>query len=59
MQYFNTKWMVCVQLVMSQVVVPELAMLRFAVYEDGSKLLGQRVLPLPCIQAGMFCVWDH
>jgi phosphatidylinositol phospholipase C beta len=35
-----------------KVIAPDLAMLRFAVYDDNSKLLGQRVLPVPALQAG-------
>ncbi|KAK4469171.1 hypothetical protein MN116_006750, partial [Schistosoma mekongi] len=35
-----------------QVVLPDLAVLRFAVYEDTGKLIGQRVLPLDGLQAG-------
>ncbi|XP_062499194.1 1-phosphatidylinositol 4,5-bisphosphate phosphodiesterase beta-1-like [Corticium candelabrum] len=37
---------------MLQVVVPELAMLRFAVYDDGNRFVSQRVIPLTAIQAG-------
>ena len=35
-----------------QVVLPELAVLRFGVYEDNGKLLGQRILPFNDLQAG-------
>lgn len=35
-----------------KVVLPELAMLRFAVYSEKGKLLGQRILPLDGLQAG-------
>ncbi|VDM18540.1 unnamed protein product [Hydatigera taeniaeformis] len=35
-----------------QVVLPDLAVLRFAVYEDTGKLIGQRVLPLDGLQSG-------
>lgn len=35
-----------------QVVLPELAVLRIAVYEDTGKLIGQRILPLDGLQAG-------
>ncbi len=35
---------------LSQVVLPELAVLRFGVYEDNGKLLGQRILPFDCLQ---------
>ena len=35
-----------------QVVLPELAVLRIAVYEETSKLIGQRILPLDGLQAG-------
>lgn len=33
-------------------VLPDLAVLRFAVYEDTGKLIGQRVLPLDGLQSG-------
>jgi phosphatidylinositol phospholipase C beta len=36
----------------SQVVLPDLAVLRFGVYEENGKLLGQRILPLDGLQAG-------
>lgn len=32
--------------------LPDLAVLRFAVYEDTGKLIGQRVLPLDGLQSG-------
>jgi hypothetical protein len=35
-----------------QVVLPDLAVLRFGVYEENGKLLGQRILPLDGLQAG-------
>jgi hypothetical protein len=35
-----------------QVILPDLAVLRFAVYDENSKLLGQRILPLDGLQAG-------
>ena len=35
-----------------QVVLPELAVLRFAVYDDNNKMLGQRILPFEDLQAG-------
>ena len=35
-----------------KVVLPELAVLRFGVYEDNGKLLGQRILPFNDLQAG-------
>ncbi|XP_068085733.1 1-phosphatidylinositol 4,5-bisphosphate phosphodiesterase isoform X2 [Anabrus simplex] len=35
-----------------KVVLPDLAVLRFAVYEESGKLLGQRILPLDGLQAG-------
>ena len=37
---------------MLQVVLPELAVLRFAVYDDNGKMLGQRILPFEDLQAG-------
>ncbi|XP_062499193.1 1-phosphatidylinositol 4,5-bisphosphate phosphodiesterase beta-1-like [Corticium candelabrum] len=40
------------QWVFKKVVVPELVMLRFAVYDDGNRFLSQRVIPLTAIQAG-------
>ena len=36
----------------SQVVLPELAVLRVAVFEETGKLIGQRILPLDGLQAG-------
>nr|CAD7454173.1 unnamed protein product [Timema tahoe] len=35
-----------------KVVLPDLAVLRFGVYDDNSRLLGQRILPLDGLQAG-------
>ena len=35
-----------------QVVLPELAVLRFAVFDDNNKMLGQRILPFECLQSG-------
>ena len=35
-----------------QIVLPELAVLRFAVYDDNNELLGQRILPFEDLQAG-------
>ena len=35
-----------------RIICPEIGMLRFAVYDDHDKLLGQRVLPLESIQCG-------
>ncbi|XP_043519427.1 1-phosphatidylinositol 4,5-bisphosphate phosphodiesterase-like isoform X1 [Frieseomelitta varia] len=35
-----------------KVVLPDLAVLRFGVYEESGKLLGQRILPLDGLQAG-------
>lgn len=35
-----------------QVVLPELAVLRFAVFDDNNKMLGQRILPFEDLQAG-------
>ena len=32
--------------------MPELAVLRFAVYDDNNELLGQRILPFEDLQAG-------
>ena len=37
-----------------QVVLPDLAVLRIAVFEETGKLIGQRVLPLDGLQAGQF-----
>ncbi|KAG7258235.1 hypothetical protein CRUP_014302, partial [Coryphaenoides rupestris] len=34
------------------VILPDLAVLRFAVYDDSNKLIGQRILPLDGLQAG-------
>lgn len=38
--------------VFRKVVLPELAVLRFAVYDDNNKILGQRILPFEDLQAG-------
>ncbi|CAI9730662.1 1-phosphatidylinositol 4,5-bisphosphate phosphodiesterase beta-4-like isoform X1 [Octopus vulgaris] len=38
--------------VFRKVVLPDLAVLRIAVYEDTGKLIGQRILPLDGLQAG-------
>ena len=38
--------------VFRKVVLPELAVLRFAVYDDNGKMLGQRILPFEDLQAG-------
>uniref|UniRef100_A0AAZ3S818 Phosphoinositide phospholipase C n=1 Tax=Oncorhynchus tshawytscha TaxID=74940 RepID=A0AAZ3S818_ONCTS len=35
-----------------QVILPDLAVLRLAVYDDNNKLIGQRILPLEGLQAG-------
>ena len=37
-----------------QVVLPELALLRFAVVDDNDKLIAQRVVPLDGLQSGQF-----
>nr|XP_029508897.1 1-phosphatidylinositol 4,5-bisphosphate phosphodiesterase beta-4-like isoform X2 [Oncorhynchus nerka] len=37
---------------LSQVILPDLAVLRLAVYDDNNKLIGQRILPLEGLQAG-------
>ncbi|KAJ1359730.1 1-phosphatidylinositol 4,5-bisphosphate phosphodiesterase beta egl-8 [Parelaphostrongylus tenuis] len=41
-----------VPFVFRKVVLPELAVLRFAVYDENGKQLGQRILPLDGLQAG-------
>uniref|UniRef100_A0AC35TWL2 Phosphoinositide phospholipase C n=1 Tax=Rhabditophanes sp. KR3021 TaxID=114890 RepID=A0AC35TWL2_9BILA len=38
--------------VFRKVILPDLAVLRFAVYDENSKQLGQRILPLDGLQAG-------
>ncbi|XP_072030840.1 1-phosphatidylinositol 4,5-bisphosphate phosphodiesterase beta-4-like isoform X2 [Amphiura filiformis] len=38
--------------VFRKVVLPDLAVIRIAVFEEGSKLIGQRILPLDGLQAG-------
>ncbi|CAK5009462.1 unnamed protein product [Meloidogyne enterolobii] len=38
--------------VFRKVILPELAVLRFAVYDDSGKQLGQRILPLDGLQSG-------
>lgn len=44
----------CIEFVMwcFQVVLPDLAVLRIAVFEETGKLIGQRILPLDGLQAG-------
>lgn len=44
----------CIKFVMCcfQVVLPDLAVLRIAVFEETGKLIGQRILPLDGLQAG-------
>ena len=37
-----------------QVVLPDLAVLRIAVFEETGKLIGQRILPLDGLQAGRY-----
>lgn len=39
--------------VCSKVVLPDLAVFRIAVYEETGKLIGQRILPLDGLQAGV------
>lgn len=39
-------------LLSSQVILPDLAVLRIGVYDDNNKLIGQRLLPLDGLQAG-------
>ncbi|OWK03525.1 PLCB4, partial [Cervus elaphus hippelaphus] len=38
--------------VFRKVILPDLAVLRIAVYDDNNKLIGQRILPLDGLQAG-------
>ena len=38
---------------LKQVILPELALLRLAVYDENDKIVGQRVLPLDGIQPGI------
>lgn len=38
--------------VFRKVVLPDLAVLRIAVYDENSRMLGQRILPLDGLQAG-------
>jgi phosphatidylinositol phospholipase C beta len=38
--------------VFRKVVLPDLAVLRIAVYEETGKLIGQRILPLDGLQSG-------
>lgn len=42
----------CLHSVAFQVILPDLAVLRIAVYDDNNKLIGQRILPLDGLQAG-------
>ncbi|KAI6189843.1 Phosphoinositide phospholipase C [Aphelenchoides bicaudatus] len=41
--------------VFRKVVLPELAVLRFVVYDESGKQLGQRILPLDGLQSGTLC----
>lgn len=48
-------WCLCsirINIVVFQVVLPDLAVFRIAVYEETGKLIGQRILPLDGLQAG-------
>ena len=38
-------------------VLPDLAVIRIAVYEETGKLIGQRILPLDGLQAGVWCLF--
>lgn len=38
--------------VFRKIVLPDLAVLRIAVYDESGKLIGQRILPLDGLQAG-------
>lgn len=52
---YSQELTVCISLqhlVCQQVVLPDLAVLRFGVYDESGKLLGQRILPLDGLQAG-------
>lgn len=42
----------CLHFMAFQVILPDLAVLRIAVYDDNNKLIGQRILPLDGLQAG-------
>ncbi|KAL2099324.1 hypothetical protein ACEWY4_005804 [Coilia grayii] len=42
----------CEPFVFRKVILPDLAVLRIAVYDDNNKLIGQRILPLDGLQAG-------
>lgn len=46
-----------VTLLSPQVVLPSLACLRIAVYEEGGKFIGHRILPVQAIRPGMQSVW--
>lgn len=37
---------------LAQVILPDLAVLRVAVFDDNNKLIGQRILPLDGLQSG-------
>ena len=36
----------------SQIVIPDLAMMRFIVNDDAGKMIGQRIIPMESIQSG-------
>lgn len=40
------------RLLCMQVVLPDLAVIRIAVYDENGKMLGQRILPMDGLQAG-------
>lgn len=48
----KSPYLMCFSSVWPQVILPELAVLRIAVYDDNNKLIGQRILPLDGLQAG-------
>ena len=48
-------WFILSCCLCEQVVLPDLAVFRIAVYEETGKLIGQRILPLDGLQAGESC----
>ena len=51
----NKRRITLVYFVFIQVILPDLAVLRIAVYEETGKLIGQRILPLDGLQSGLPC----
>ena len=42
------------EMIVFQIIMPQLAMLRVAVYEDSGKLIGHKILPVIGLRPGKF-----